>query len=821
MKLSVDRALRMASTYAQKGQSRDAEAILRKILQHFPNHRDATAALQSISAKNDRVVPSIESDFLIKLYEKRDFAGVIARAQALRSRYMPTPILLTIEGASLAALEQFTAALAAYDQALALRPDFADAHNSRGVTLKQLGRLEEALAAYDLAILHAPRSANAHINRANALQKLGRSEDAIAAYDAAIELVPGSPDAHNYRAIALRDLGQFTDALASCDQALRLRPGYSEALNIRGLILKSMGKLEEALANYDDLVARAPQFADAYNNRANVLAQMKRLDEALSDYDTSLSLRPISGTCHSNRGNVLLDLDRTEEAIASYREAIRQQPDSSDAYVNLGNALSERRQLDQAIESYEAALRINRNHDSALGHLLHRKAQICDWSKLDLPVDMDRIGTWGRGISPFSMLGIDDSLQRHLKRSQVWVAGQLPAARPLLARSSSRSEKLRIGYFSADYHNHAMMYLAVRLFELHDQDRFETHAFSFGPASQDLMRQRAIAAFDEFHDVRSLSDAAIAELARDKGIDIAIDLSGYTRGNRAGIFAYRAAPIQINYMGFPGTMGADFIDYIIADQTIIPASSISSYSEKIIFLPDTYQVNDDRRAISDRQFTRHELQLPDNGFVFCCFNNTYKITPDAFDVWMRLLMEKPGSVLWLMESNSWVKTNLRKEASARNIDPDRIVFASPMPLPEHLARHRHADLFLDTFIYNAHTTGSDALWAGLPIVTKTGESFASRVCASLLNAVGLPELVACSVEDYERLALELASDIDRLSAIRTKLSADLNETALFDSQRFTRAIEKAYQLAYDRHLNGLSPENIYVPGDDYARGSIP
>jgi len=374
--------------------------------------------------------------------------------------------------------------------------------------------------------------------------------------------------------------------------------------------------------------------------------------------------------------------------------------------------------------------------------------------------------------------------------------------------------RIRLGYFSADLYHHATANLMAGLFEQHDRSCFEVIAFSFGPSKADAMRRRLEGAFDQFHDVGYLSDSGIAELATRIGIDIAIDLKGFTQHARSGIFAQRVAPLQVNYLGYPGTMAADYIDYLIADQDVIPSGHTAHYREKIVWLPHCYQVNDDRRALADDTFNRRGAGLPEQGFVFCCFNNNWKITPAVFSLWMQLLQRVPGSVLWLLEDTPLAAANLRRAAAAHGIAAGRLVFAPRMSLDQHLARHRVADLFLDTLPYNAHTTASDALWAGLPVITRQGETFASRVAASLLKAVGLPELITASADAYLALALELANDAPRLAALHQKLADNRLVQPLFDTRLFARHIEAGYTAMWQRYQAGLPPDHITVP--DYS-----
>jgi predicted O-linked N-acetylglucosamine transferase (SPINDLY family) len=391
------------------------------------------------------------------------------------------------------------------------------------------------------------------------------------------------------------------------------------------------------------------------------------------------------------------------------------------------------------------------------------------------------------------MLTIDDDPARQLHFARTLIAKVAVPKRPAFHSGAGSAGRIRIGYFSSDFHDHATLYLMIGLLEHHDKSRFEIHAFSHGPNKPCEMRERLIDAVDAFHDIDKLSNADAAALARSLRIDIAIDLKGHTDGARTGIFAYGAAPKQVNFLGYPGTMGADFIDHIVADRIVIPEDGQHHFAEQVAYLPNSYQPTDSYRVIADRRFTRAQLGLPDEGFVFCCFNNNYKITPAEFDIWMRLLGGVEGSTLWLLEDNRWASANLRREARARGVDPARLVFAPRMIQSEHLARQACADLFLDTFTVNAHTTASDALWAGLPVVTKLGRSFVARVAGSLLHALDLAELVTQREEDYERLALALATDPARLAAIRARLAANRLSAPLFDTARYTRDIEALYE----------------------------
>ena len=476
-------------------------------------------------------------------------------------------------------------------------------------------------------------------------------------------------------------------------------------------------------------------------------------------------------------------------------------------------ALQDQGKLEEAIEAYNKALAIKPDYESTRTQKLHQQAHICDWSSIAKDIEgLPRLGTTKELVSPFSVLSLEDSPERHRIRSEIYAAATCPQRPiPTWTRPLQKPERLRIGYFSADFHDFPGMYLMAGLLEKHDRTKFEISAFSYGPDKDDPMRKRIINAVDHFIDIRTADTSTVIDLARQKKIDVAIHRNGYTKNSRTELFASGLAPIQINYLGYPGTLGADFIDYIVADPVIIPDDIRRHYSEQIIYLPNTYQPNDDNRTISDQTITREEMGIPNCAFVFCCFNQNYKISPIEFDIWMRLLGKVEGSVLWLLKSNKWAEQNLKQQAEARGVIAERIIFAERMPQAEHLARHRLADLFLDTFNYNAHTTTSDALWAGLPVVTKMGQGFAARVAGSLLNAIGLPELVTTTKQDYEELILELATNPAKLAKVKDKLATNRLTQPLFNTELYTKHLENGYQQAYQNYFDGKSPKTIIVP----------
>jgi predicted O-linked N-acetylglucosamine transferase (SPINDLY family) len=604
------------------------------------------------------------------------------------------------------------------------------------------------------------------------------------------------------------------EALASYNQAIAVRPDYAEAHCNRGILLQELKQWDAALASYNRCIEIDSGFYQAYFNRGTLLKQRGRSDAALASYDQAIEINPDYADAYGNRGVLLADLKRWDAAFASFDRAVALKPDFVEVYGNRAEALMQLSQFQAAIANYDRAIILKPDFSFPFGMRRHAKMHICDWNGLESDVERLIAGLEADATvsPPFPILALLDSGPLQHKTAQIWVREEHPidGSLPAILKHPPR-EKIRIGYFSADFHNHPVAALMAEAFEAHDRSRYETTAFSFGLDTQDDMRKRMKRAFDRFIDVREKSDQDIALLARSLGIDIAVDLAGYTGGSRTGIFALRAAPIQVNYLGYPGTMGAEYMDYLIGDRTVVPEAHQCHYTEKIVYLPDSYLPHDSSRTISDTVFTRAELGLPPTGFIFCCFNNSYKISPGTFDSWMRILSRVENSVLWLSQNNPTAAGNLRQEAARRGVDGQRLIFANRMPsLQEHLARHRAADLFLDTRPYNAHATAIDAIWAGLPMLTCIGESFPGRVAASLLTAVGLPELITSTAEQYEKLAVHLATNPQRLAQIRQRLASNRLQTPLFDTRAFIRHLEAAYARIHERYQANLLPEHIYV-----------
>jgi protein O-GlcNAc transferase len=689
--------------------------------------------------------------------------------------------------------------------------------HARAIQYFQAGQFREASQLCQQILALDPNDViGLHVTGLLALQA-GHNEAAVTALGRAIRLNDKIADLHSAVAEALQRVGRFEEAITHYQQALALDPGYVEALYNGGNVLLRLKRYEEALANYNRALEIEPNFAEAMNNRGNALFELRCYEEALADYDRALAIKPKFVHAWANRGAALVELKRYDEALASCDRALAIDPADVTALAQRGNAFFEFRRYAEAARDFERLLAINPDYPYAEGKALYYRLLHCDWTNYDPAVTsiISNVVTGKRAAVPFMFLNIGDSPAVQIKCARTHSEDNYPLEpSPFWHGEHYDHTKIRIAYLSADFRNHPMAYLMVGLFEAHDRSRFETTAISFGPNPRDQFRRRLENSFDHFLDVQTESDRDLAQLQRELEIDIAIDLIGYTNGGRPGILAFRPVPIQVNFLGFAGTMGANYLDYIIADQFVIPENSRSFYTENIVYLPDTYWPTDSGRSIRAHAPTRKEAGLPETGFVFCCFNQNYKIAPHVFDVWMRLLHQVEGSVFWLVEDNASAARNLQQEAERRGVAPDRLIFAPRVGLDDYLARFRLADLFLDTLPYNAHTVASDALLAELPVVTCAGSSFAGRVAGSLLNAVGLPELITATLEDYESLALKLARDRDMLSQIVAKLTRNRRSFPLFDTRRFCRHIESAYHTMWQRHQRGEPPAGFAVAAQE-------
>jgi predicted O-linked N-acetylglucosamine transferase (SPINDLY family) len=798
---TVMEALQQAQQHHQSGRLDQAEALYRQILQVAPEHPDVLHLLGLIAHQLGQQERAIS-------YMQQAIAANPHVAEFHNNL-----------GEAYHAHEQIVEAMAHYRRALALKQDYAVAHNNLAVALKQQGNLVEAEAHFRQALALRPDLAEGYNNLGLLLQDQGMLEAAAAEYRKAVALKPDYAEAHNNLGNVLKARGNLGAAAAEYQKAVALKPSLAEGYNNLAVCLQAEGRLEEAIANYQRALALKPRLASALNNLGIAIQAKGDLESAVAHYRQALALQPGFAEAYCNLGNALREKGELPEAVAAYQEALRCRPAYAEAYSNLGTALRDQGKLAEAIAHYRQALALKPDLVETGNQLVHQLQHLCEWSGLDVLIDRQRQRLQeapSAQFPPFTFLAIPSSPAEQLTCARNWVTARLgPVARLRdgmgLHFTRMAKRRLRIGYLSADFREHPIARQIAELITLHDRSAFEIFAYSYGPDDGSAIRQRIARDCDGWVDIRSASFTEAARRIFEDGVDILVDLMGYTGGARTQILALRPAPIQANYLGYPGTMGADCIDYVITDRFITPSDQAPFFVEKFVYLPDCYQANDRNRTIAQAIPTRPECGLPEHGFVFCCFNNTYKIASAIFEIWMRLLREAPGSVLWLLAANPGVIANLRREAQGRRVQPERLVFAPRVSPAHHLARLRLADLFLDTLPYNAHVTCSDALWAGLPLLTCAGETFAARVAGSLLTAIGLPELITYSLGDYEVRALQLATHPQELAALRERLAQNRLSAPLFDTPRFTRHLETAYRMMWEIYLRGDAPRPIEVP----------
>lgn len=658
-------------------------------------------------------------------------------------------------------------------------PKTGDAYNAHGIFLQQLTRYEDALKCFIQAITLTPDNADFHNNSGNVLSVLKRYDDALMEYARAIAIRPTFAEAFNNQANTFHELRRYEAALASCNRAIALKPDYPEAHNNRGLALKGLKQYDEALKCFDKAVAIAPNYAAAYNNRGTALAEMTRHEDALASYGRAIALKPAFAEAFYNRGSVFCELKQYEKALADYLKAMALAPEIP----------------------------------FVLGTVVSTAMKLCKWQGMNslFPELAQRIDAGALSSLPLALLAVTSSAALQQQCAALYVKATCRASDGRWNGEIHTHPKTRIAYVSADFREHALARLMAGVFENHDKTRFEVYGIALAPEDASPTAQRVKASFDHFVDVSRKSDKEVAQTLRDLEVDIAVDLMGFTLCSRPNLFAERVAPVQINYLGYPATMGTNAIDYIIGDGFVIPPESRRFYSEKVIYLPDCFQANDDKRVTSKDEPIREAYGLPEDAFVFCCFNNSYKVNPDIFDVWMRLLKKVPGSVLWMLGSEA-VEHNLRTEALNRGVEAARLVFAPRANYEEYLTRLKCADLYLDTLPFNGGATASDVLWAGVPLLTCVGEAFAARMAGSLLTAVELPELITEDLAAYEALACELATNSKKLVGMRNRLTDKRSTGRLFDTVAFTRHLESGYDNVLERARKGMPPDDIHVQG---------
>jgi protein O-GlcNAc transferase len=758
---------------------------------------------------------------------------------------------------ALASLQQgqTAATMALCREVLRHQPDHADALHLLGVISLQNGDGPGGIELLRRSIRINPAQAFAHCNLGNALRDIQKPKAALASYGIALQLMPNFAGAFYGRGNALMDLKRNAEALESFDRAIALQPDYAEAFNNRGNALSGLGHRERALESYRQAAKRA-DFVLASRNCADMLFELKRFDEAvvfydrviggdadmraqcnrghclmalarpaeaLDSFDAALALDPDSVEVLYARGMAQRVLKQHAKALADFERAAALTPDSADILYRRAEALRDLRRVEEAAVCFQRVLALTPERDFALGNLHHARLQLCDWTDYHATVArlVGAVEAGHRACFPGQFLSVVDSAAAQHRCASLAEHGQGDPARGTPARGLTAlwrgeryaHDKIRVAYISADFREHPVSVLLVGVLEHHDRERFEIIGVSLSPPDESPLGERVTRAFDRVVDVSRLSDAAAAALLRTLEIDIAVDLMGLSGSSRPAIYGYRPAPAQVCYLGYTATTALPGMDYIIGDTVVIPSRDEAHYTERVIYLPDCYQPSDSRRAIGVAEVdppSREQCGLP-SGFVFCCFNSHYKITPDVFALWMRLLHAVPGSVLWLSDGTPAATDHLRRAAAEAHLS-ERLIFAPRLEnAAAHLARYGLADLFLDTLPFNAHATASDALWAGLPVLTCQGGAFAGRVASSLLLAVGLPELVTNFLEEYEATARSLALEPARLVALRARLLRNRDTHPLFDTARYCRHLESAFASVRERSERGEAPASITVP----------
>lgn len=733
-----------------------------------------------------------------------------------------------------------------YKQVLTLQPRHAGALHLLGVLTLQKGAVQQACELLGQSIRADGQIPQVHLDLGNALHAAQRFEQALTSYERAVALKADFLEARFNRVLVLQQLQRFEQAWRGCEEVLALQPNFVNALFTRGALLGSLQRYEEALAAYDRCLQLAPGHADAHNNRGALLLGMQRPEEALAAFDAAIrlaehspgamtnrgvalsrlnrleeaerafalatTLEPHNHEAHLSRANVLRKLQRTEESLQCLDTVIKLRPDGADALLSRAETLTELSRYAEAAGCIIKLATLLPQKDYAIGLRVYLQSVLCDWEGYSANARqlVEAVRAGKRAAYPFNFLSVSDSAAAQLRCARTFVKERYPAAAPLYQGESYQHNRIRVAYLSADLRDHPVATLLAGVLELHDRERFELIGLALRPAEDSAMGRRIRAVFDEFIQVDQLPAAEIASLIRAREVDVLIDLMGFTSFCRTEVLALRPAPAQVSWLGFPGTLGASYIDYLLADSFVVPRSRCADYAEKIVWMPDCFQPNDRLQQLAHGLPVRSDYGLPETGVVFCSFNNQYKLTPGLFEVWMRVLREAPASVLWIFTDEQTAFENLCREAIRHGVEPGRLVAAARVPYAEHLARMHCADLYLDTFPFNGGTSTSDALRAGLPVLTLTGEAFAARMAGSLLNTLGLTELVTSNIDAYAKIAIELGRNPTALSDLRLRVTTSAARSALFDTGRFCRHLERAFSFMRERSQRREPPASFCV-----------
>ena len=801
---SLTNLLQQGLASHQQGDLKQAEKNYLKVLNFSPENACALHLLGVLSNQKQEFTAAID---------------LISRALQIIPQQ---PIFHSNLGNALRDSGRFELAIAAYQKALQLKPDLFETYINMGIAYDQLANFDGAVSAYLKAIDLKPDSAEAYYNLGNTYKEQRRWDEAVKCYRRAVGINPSLAEAF-YNLAAVLEQQDFFDAAIDClKQCLRINPQWAEAYNNLGNLYMRQDLHDQALAHYQKAVQLNPQFYVAQNNLGNALKDLGCWAEAIACYQKALHVHPQYAEAYLNLGIMLAESDCPTEAVNQFQAAVRINPYFATAHNYLGITLADLGKRSEAIKCFERAIEINPAYSEAYYYLMYQLQYVCNWSRLETVSDrLDQLtgpaapGGQFAPEPPFIHMTRHPDLEHQLINARAWCRKMMPPAKrgmPLFSfdRRRLKTGRLTVGYLSGDFHDHATAHLMLGVFGLHSRSKLQIHCYSYGPDDHSTYRTQIRQQSDQFVDLRELSHIDAARRIYADKVDILVDLKGHTKGARLGILACRPAPIQVHYLGFPGTTGADFIDYLITDKMVTPFEHAPYYSEKLVYLPHSYQVNDQRQKIAARYWTRKELGLPPEGFIFSSFNLPYKIDAQLFDCWMRILQQIPRSVLWLFNGGEEMIYNLKQTARGKGIDPRRLVFADKLLKAEHLARLQLADLSLDTRIVNGHTTTSDSLWASVPVITLQGDHFASRVAASLLSAIGLPELIVPHLDDYERLAVRLATHPAELHEIKTRLFENRLTMPLFDTSRFIKNLEAAYQKMWWLFREGQAPQQFRV-----------
>ena len=767
----------LANIYKIQGDIKSAITYYQKTIELNQNFYDANFNLALSYQEEGNLEEAINS-----------YQNAIRIKPNIKDAYINLGIILKAKG-------DINSAIDNYQKAIKIKPEYPNSYINLGIALTEKGNIDQAISCYQKAIKINPAYLDAHINLGNAFIEKGEIDFAINSYQNAIRIKPDFPELLYNLANAFQSKGDTKASITYYQNAIRIKPDYASAYHNLGNAFMDIDDSISAIKAYQNNIRIEPNSADGYYNLGNALRAHSDPKSAIILYQKAIDIKPDYVPAHNNLGSSFRDIGNYTEAIKSYQTAIELDPESPNGYNNLGVTLEKKGDLALAIDAHKKAIDLDKEYISSIGNLVRLQRYVCDWSdfkKDETFYKKDSISS--KAIHPRDIMYLidDPEIDLHIAK-KFYEKNYLKEEREI---EKIKKDRIRIGYFSADFREHPVAMLFTRILEVHDRSEFEIYAYGFSPLKSDKYTERIKLAVDKYRDVSEFSDEEIFDIARKDNIDIAIDLMGYTIYNKTSIFSMRVAPIQINYLGFSGSMGANCMDYIIADKILIPNKDQCYYTEKVLYLNQSAMCCDDTLTVFEANKTRTDYELPEDGFIFTCFNNNYKISPSEFDVWMNLLDKVEGSYLWLKISNQIAKNNILKEAKERGLTSDRLIFAGFLPFEEHLKRYSQGDLFLDTYNYNAGSTAVITLMAGMPLLTLSGNSYHSRMSASLLYFLGLEELISSTPKEYEEKAIYYATHPDEFLLIKQKLKKAINTSNTFNSISFSKELQNIYKNIY-------------------------